>query len=113
MSNEPTFDREGYPTIETYDKIADWPINTFQDAIDAMEFVGRAWYYPEYWEVSENWTDPDYSKKVRRYVFSTGGWSGNETLISAIESNIMLQALGAYSWRKGGHYEYRFTEPNE
>lgn len=112
--NEPTFDRDGYPTEETLERIKTWPYETLQDPIDAMDFAGRAWSYPDYWQKTELWEDPEGYPGQRpevRYVFSTGGWSGNESIIGAIEENVMLRALGAWSWRRGGHYEYRFPTP--
>jgi len=108
----PAMTPDGYPTEGTLDIIRRWEIVTAQDAIDAMEYVGQAWSYPTHWTVERGWND-DLGHPKARYVFSTGGWSGNEELVEAIEANVMLQTLGAWSWRRGGHYEYRFREPDE
>ena len=106
---EPTFDVDGYPTEETLDRIKWWPVGSSADFAAAMDFAGRAWSYPDYWEKADNWPDPDmFDHPCLRYVFSTGGWSGNESIVEAIEANQMLQMIGAWSWRRGGHYEYRF-----
>lgn len=105
--NEPTFDRDGYPTDETLDRIENWEVKTFSDALDAMDFVGRAWYYPDRWE-RRTTGHPITARREVEYAFSTGGWSGNESLVGAIEKNTMLQMLGAWSWQRGGHYVYRF-----
>jgi hypothetical protein len=105
---EPTFDRDGYPTEETLERIRTWEIKTNADFAAVMDFAGRAWSYPQYWECDPAFTEPDWPRPCRQYVFSTGGWSGNEDIVSAIEANQVLQAIGAWSWRRGGHYEYRF-----
>jgi hypothetical protein len=107
---EPTFDADGYPTDETLDRITTWPTDSFAAMHAAMDFAGRAWSYPKYWEVDPEFAAGEYvgQRPLRRYVFSTGGWSGNESIVAAIEANQMLQMLGAWSWRRGGHYEYRF-----
>lgn len=105
---EPTFDRDGYPTEETLQAIRDWDIATFADAAAAMDFAGRAWYYPDRWHCQPRWRGKGYKGYRRRYVFSTGGWSGNESVAGAIKENLLLEMLGAWSWRRGGHYEYRF-----
>jgi hypothetical protein len=106
---EPTFTADGYPTDDTLEAIESWGIKDFQDAIDLMEFVGMAWSYPDRWKVERQWED-DLGHKKARYIFSTGGWSGNEDLVGAMENNPMLRILGPWSWQRGGHYEYRLPE---
>lgn len=112
MTDEPTFDRDGYPTEATLDAIAQWECRNAADFEAAMDFAGAAWSYPDRWHKERDWRDQDWPSappKVR-YEFSTVGWSGNESIVSAIERNVMLQTIGAYSWRRGGHYEYRFPQ---
>jgi hypothetical protein len=103
------FDADGYPTEETLERIRTWPTATLADMAAAMDFAGLAWSYPDLWKCDPDFRDPKWpSFPRRRYVFSTGGWSGNESIVGAIEANQMLQMIGAWSWRRGGHYEYRF-----
>lgn len=110
---EPTFDRDSYPTDYTLERIKTWPVETFADMHAAMDFAGRAWSYPDRWERIDE-PDPDHFDRtglprfIVRYVFSTGGWSGNESIVGAIEANQTLQMIGAWAWQRGGHYEYRF-----
>ena len=117
MNNEePTFDADGYPTDATLETIRTWDVSTASDAIAAMDYVGRAWHWRDWgWEKETGWR-PDSgptisaSRSETRYLIHTGGWSGNESLISALQDNMMLQMLGWWSSRRGGHYEYRFPE---
>jgi len=44
-------------------------------------------------------------KPVHRINFSTGGWSGAESIIRLIERRIDLQHA-MLSWRRGGHYVF-------
>lgn len=84
MSNskkEPEFDRDGYPTERTLQVVTDWD---FEDPKGLLEFVKDAWYWPEY------------ARETRPglYVFATGGWSGNESLLLALrESGVWLAQL--------------------
>jgi hypothetical protein len=106
-------DSDGYPTEETLRRIREWSMKTPADFIAVMDFAGRAWnHHYGSWRIarvlSQSVGEP---KESDRYTFSTGGWSGNESVVDAIEHNRMLQMIGAYSWRRGGHYEYRFDAP--
>lgn len=110
---EPTFDADGYPTEETERAVRTWEVNTVADAIACMDFVGRAWKWPDWgWEKETGWYGPEgYDARPQtRYRFSTGGWSGNEGLVAALEANSIIKMLGWHSSRRGGHYEYRFPE---
>ena len=93
---EATFDKDGYPTEETLQEIRDWPHTDFKGLI---EFVGEAWRYPEYWRVMDY---ADLSVEA-----STGGWSGNESLISALYDNVMFWAMCWMSSKRGGHYVFK------
>lgn len=84
---EPTFDREGYPSDETLDAIQHWQLKDIKkDPEELLEFIRKAWSYPER------------AQNVRPgiWTFSTGGWSGNESLLDAFYQNINWTFL---SWR--------------
>ena len=110
---DPTFDAHGYPTEETLDRIRTWDVATLADMEAAMDFAGAAWHYDDAWTKERGWIDPDWGSLQVRYRFSTLGWSGNESIVEAIEGNEMLQMIGAWAWRRGGHYEYRFPRSQE
>ncbi len=42
-----------------------------------------------------------------KICISTGGWSGHETIISAMEKNKLLMLHCYYKWRCGGHFEFK------
>lgn len=81
-----------------------------RDPFELMEYVKKWWWYPEWgWRETDLTGHPDFffrHERATRYDISTGGWSGNETLIDALESNIMFYALFWVQSRRGGHYIY-------
>lgn len=78
--NEPTFDKDGYPTEETLQALRNWPAETIKDAVP---FIARAWYYPNMAEET----------RPGLWAFATGGWSGNEDLMAAFWGNINTALL--------------------
>ena len=86
----PEFDRYGYPTDRTLRAIAQWPSEDFKGL---MDFVESAWKYPDYWV-----------QHGQEICASTGGWSGNESLIEALSENRVFWLMCWMQSRRGGHY---------
>ncbi len=103
---EPTFDADGYPTDETLDAISEWDYHDFPAL---MEFVASAWK----WDGLENKPsrieplfDKQYEDDGCWWTGATGGWSGNESLVAALDANMMFSAM---CWRasiRGGYHEW-------
>lgn len=108
-------DDDGYPTEETLDYIAKWQVKYTDDStdneirqqyFDLFEGIKSIWWY-----ASWGWTEmiePSLyreNEKSRQYHISTGGWSGNESIIRAMESNSWIHCTWVQS-RRGGHYIY-------
>lgn len=87
----PEFDADGCPTEQTLGTIERWG----NDLVGLFEFVRKAWKYPNY-----------FTSEGARYEISTGGWSGNESLIDALMNNHVAWALTWQSSRRGGHYVF-------
>lgn len=100
---EPELDADGYPTAKTLKAIRNW--NPY-DTPGLMRFVEKAWHYGDIF----------FSKKNKRTIgltefkISTGGWSGNESVISALQKNHVFWGMCWESSHRGGHYV--FTVPN-
>ena len=93
---EPTYDKDGYPTEVTLETIEKWgPTFTKGTAKNLLDFCFEAWS-------SYGWSAQD------GYVwkFSTGGWSGNEEIISAMTENYVFWSLCWKESKRGGHYEF-------
>ena len=101
-------DDDGYPTNAALDIIRLWH---WSDIKGWFEFVKSVWYSPS-WGWSEGLEPHDYekNKEVYRYHISTGGWSGNEGVIAAMQENDMLWSLTWVQSRRGGHYIFEGRE---
>lgn len=87
-------DEYGYPTEPTLQQIREWR----PDGSD---------YAPLFEHVRQLWYPPDYCRVVgRTYEISTGGGSGNEDLISALQDNRLCWTMTWVSSRRGGHYVF-------
>ncbi len=95
---EPAFDSSGYPTDETLEAIEKWSYSDFRGL---MKFVVKAWHWPDMITMSSI-----LDENGQHWQVSTGGWSGNESIIVALQANFMFWAMCWVSSRRGGHYEF-------
>jgi len=100
-------DDDGYPTEAALEKIEKWD---FKDGwTELMDFVCGLWLYAGYgyWSMEKDVTIhdlPTYKKVCDVYHISTAGWSGNESIIRALEKNWMFWTFCWQQSRRGGHY---------
>lgn len=104
-------DADGYPTNATLQIIELWPPD---DKKGWFDLIKSFWWNPEFgW--SEGEEDHEWKiGKVYRYHLSTGGWSGNESIIEAMQNN--KNYLWVFTWvqsRRGGHYIFERHLNNE
>lgn len=93
------FDDDGYPTEEVLQHIEDWDYK--KGFKDLFYLVKQLWRYPDY-----------FREVIRKdgssvFILSTGGWSGNESVIGALNKNRMLWACCFHLQIRGGHWQYR------
>lgn len=89
-----------YPTEEELDRIAEWP---YEDIGGLMEFVYNLWEFKEF----------GWRQDGEIYILSTGGWSGNESLIYALKENIMFWSFYWESSTRGGRHVFgKLTREN-
>ena len=99
-------DKDGYPTKEELNKIKDWSLDSLiEDPLSLIRYIGKLWFYPDRIVIQET-EDPIMNRKEYSLYLSTGGWSGNESIIEALAKNIFWQMY----WVKtevGGHYWFK------
>lgn len=107
LASDP-LDEDGYPTEEALTLIEKWH---WSDADGWFEFIKSIWWSAD-WGWSEKEEPHDWKEDVivSRIHASTGGWSGNESIIRAMEANTMMWHLNWVQSRRGGHYIF---EPKE
>lgn len=95
-------DEDGYPTELACERIKSWH---WSDKSGWMKYVESLWYLSEWgWSESDEPHDWKEGEIVHRFQVSTAGWSGNESLISAMKQNFMLWGMLWVQSRRGGHY---------
>jgi hypothetical protein len=92
-------DIDGDPEDDELEKIEKW---FHADMAGMMEYIKERWKYADdgYWR-----------RRSRTYWVSTGGWSGNESIIGAMRRNMMFWAMCWCQSNRGGHY--KFVLPKE
>ena len=97
-------DADGYPTAEELEKVKAW------DAMAApwglVQYLKAIWWAPDwgfYIYRSKDWL---HKKPVWKLTLHTGGWSGNEDIISTLKGTMFWQLYWQGS-RRGGHYWFQ------
>ena len=103
-------DEDGYPTENALEAIEIWH---WDDARNWFKFIEGIWHFREW-----GWKEKDemheyHDKKVHRYYISTGGWSGSESIIRAMQKNYIMWQLNWLQSRRGGHYIFELKEFDE
>lgn len=99
--NDPVLGNSPYPSKKELNRIKNWP---YTDLLGLFKYIEERWMYPEYWDIRD-----DLSDKIVLVTCSTGGWSGNEDLIGALQQNTMAWALTWQESRRGGHYKFEMS----
>ena len=101
-------DDDGYPTDEALQIVEAWH---WTDAAGWFNFIHSIWHLAS-WGWAEGPTDHEYKKDTQVYRFdvSTAGWSGNESIIAAMQRNEMMWHLNWVQSRRGGHYIFELKE---
>jgi hypothetical protein len=89
---------DGYPTDEELRWIKEW---SDKDPKGWLAVAKGCW-----WAADWGWRELTGKKGDLTYHVSTGGWSGNEEIIDAMQENVWCWAQTWESTRRGGHYVF-------
>lgn len=95
-------DEDGYPTEETLDYVVNYRVENVNSALYLFEKVLELW-----WNLDYSHSTEVKDGEIVHYI-STLGWSGNESLISALRGNHLFWILYWAESRRGGHYKFAF-----
>ena len=94
-------DNDGYPSSDALYKISVWDFST-KSMDDFLNMVQEMWSYKDRFRLK--------GKNVLRLYLSTGGWSGNESIIQAMQENYCFWGISWQKSRRGGHYWFRIKK---
>lgn len=87
-------DANEYPTDDELTRITTWPYTDFMGLMDYVE--------------SHCWSSyGSFNRQGREFRLITGGWSGNEEVVRALERNAMFGAVCWQSSHRGGLHVYK------
>lgn len=84
-----------YPREAELTVIKEWDL-LIKPVIGLLEYVRAIWKYEDRFVLT--------GKKVLRLYLSTGGWSGNESIIGALQQNFIFWSMCWVKHVRGGHY---------
>jgi len=83
-----------YPSDVELEAIKKWD---WADSFNLFKFVFEIWAYPDYalWD-----------EDSEELTLCTGGWSGNEDIIHALQSNWIVWSMAWVSSHRGGKFVF-------
>ncbi len=95
-------DKDNYPDEDSLREIAKWDIleKGVQGLLDLVEENTHF----------GDWSFDIKGKQVLRLEYHTGGWSGNEDVISALKENLLFFPMFWKKTEAGGHYYFRISK---
>jgi hypothetical protein len=91
--------RDEYPTEAELEEIKTWDYT--KGWHELLRRVVSIWWGGEYYFAQHG---------EHHWCVSTCGWSGNEEIIEALQSNYLFWSLCWVSSRRGGHYIFKVPE---
>lgn len=109
---EPTFDENGYPAATSLAALETWDC---ADPLGAFLFAAALWNRTYGWfDQTPSIIEPLFEVRADEdsrvwFCMATGGWSGNEDVIGALQRNTVLWLVSWSASVRGGYYEFGFN----
>jgi len=102
-------DQNGYPFDWELKKIEKWDIQ--KDGINGLlDLIEEISHWSDLCFVKKSGFTEFNRKKCFKLTLHTGGWSGNEDIIRALQKNSMFWILYWVKSIRGGHYYFEIRE---
>lgn len=92
-----------YPTTENLEFIKNFDI-VKNPITDLLDYIEEIWWTPSFGFHRET------SGELINLQLSTGGWSGNEDIIRALQDNFFFWSLYWVMSKRGGHYWFEISQ---
>jgi hypothetical protein len=87
-----------YPEDKELEIIKNWKYE--DNYLSLMKYVKNIWNWDDYFvQVDEN-----------NFELHTGGWSGNEDIMMALENNQLFWVMCWQESKRGGHYKFKVNK---
>lgn len=96
---------DGYPEEWELDTIKEWSDFSKQGILQLLDYLKQLWTYPDYFVLK--------GKRVLYLELHTGGWSGNEDIVCALQRNYCFWGMYWEKSVKGGHYYFKIKRPRK
>jgi hypothetical protein len=95
-------DEYGYPTKGELYNIRNWNVVTRESLFNLLRYLEERWRYADlgYFKLT--------GTNVLKLELHTGGWSGNESIIDALQNNQLFWFMGWEKSTRGGHFWFKF-----
>lgn len=111
---EDPLDEDGYPSEQALKVIELWPLWEPGAGRACFDFIKSIWHLKSWgWHEGDAPDDLHKDKMVYTYEISTAGWSGNESIIAAMQRNWLLWSCHWVQSRRGGHYTFEIKHSDE
>lgn len=99
--------QDGYPADNALDLIKSWPV---EDSQGLFDFIKELWHLSDRgWHEKEEPHEYRPNVIVKKYIISTAGFSGNESIIHHMKLNEVFWSLTWVQSRRGGHYIFEHS----